>query len=477
MAHQPPSDVWRAVLGELQLVITRPNFNTWLKDTEGVALTGESFVVGVPSPFVAEWLEKRMSQLIQHTLSRVLQRSVAVHFQVLATRAPQRPAELSSAHASPADSVRVSSAPAASLATPTAPRQAADHPGAESGPNPRYRFDTFVVARCNRLAYAAACAVAELSPAGFNPLYIYSVSGLGKTHLLQAIAHQAKERGKQVLYVTAERFTNDFVTSLRQGALPDFQERYRSCDLLLMDDVQFLAGKEQTQEQFLHIFNELHDANRQIAMTADRPPRAIGFTVSADRLISRLQGGLIADIQAPDEEARVALLERRARQFDLPVPRDVIEALAKRVTTNFRELEGALQRVAAYARLTTVPVTAELAAGVLSDWVSPLRPAIDPQAVISAVAAYFSLPTQALLGESRAKQVVHARQIAMYLLRQHVNASLAQIGLWAGGRNANTVFHACQKIGRLRASSPETQHHLTVLSQSLSTQGPAARLA
>ncbi|MFE6867442.1 chromosomal replication initiator protein DnaA [Kitasatospora sp. NPDC057692] len=333
--------------------------------------------------------------------------------------------------------------------------------------NPRYLFDTFVIGASNRFAHAAAVAVAEAPAKAYNPLFIYGESGLGKTHLLHAIGHYSRSLfpGTRVRYVSSEEFTNEFINSIRDGKADTFRKRYRDMDILLVDDVQFLASKESTQEEFFHTFNTLHNANKQIVLSSDRPPRLL--TTLEDRLRNRFEWGLITDVTPPELETRIAILRKKAIQEQLNAPADVLEFIASRITRNIRELEGALIRVTAFANLNRAPVDLELAGIVLKDLIpggdEDAGPEITAQVIMQQTAAYFGLGVDDLCGSSRSRVLVTARQIAMYLCRELTDLSLPKIGAQFGGRDHTTVMHADRKIRSLMAERRSIYNQVTEL--------------
>jgi chromosomal replication initiator protein len=312
--------------------------------------------------------------------------------------------------------------------------------------NPRYTFENFVVGASNRLAHAACMAVAENPARAYNPLFLYGGVGLGKTHLLHAIGNTAIQRNLQVLYVSSEEFTNDLINAIRTHNTPAFRERYRRIDVLLIDDIQFIAGKESTQEEFFHTFNTLHGQDKQIVMSSDRPPKAM--VTLEERLRSRFEWGLTADIQPPDLETRIAILRSKADRAGRQVPVEILETVARLVQSNIRELEGALTRVLAFADLSGQPLSTGLVQTALADLL-PQRGSLEPRQVLQAVAEVFGLHPDELLGRSRSRDVALPRQVAMYLMREEVNASLPQIGEVLGGRDHTTVMYACEKVGDL----------------------------
>ena len=330
--------------------------------------------------------------------------------------------------------------------------------------NPRYIFETFVIGASNRFAHAAAVAVAEAPAKAYNPLFIYGDSGLGKTHLLHAIGAYAKELygNVRVRYVSSEEFTNDFINSIRDDKASAFQRRYRDLDILLVDDIQFLENKERTQEEFFHTFNTLYNANKQIVISSDRPPKQL--TTLEDRLRSRFEWGLITDIQPPELETRIAILRKKAAQDKLNAPDDVLEFIASKISTNIRELEGALIRVTAFASLNRQPVDMGLAEIVLRDLIpSDATPEITAATIMASTASYFSLTLDDLCGTSRSRVLVNARQIAMYLCRELTELSLPKIGQTFGGRDHTTVMHADRKIRQLMAERRSIYNQVTEL--------------
>jgi chromosomal replication initiator protein len=340
--------------------------------------------------------------------------------------------------------------------------------------NPRYIFETFVIGASNRFAHAAAVAVAEAPAKAYNPLFIYGESGLGKTHLLHAIGAYAKElySGLRVRYVSSEEFTNDFINSIRDDKSSVFQRRYRDLDILLVDDIQFLENKERTQEEFFHTFNTLYNANKQIVISSDRPPKQL--TTLEDRLRSRFEWGLITDIQPPELETRIAILRKKAVQDKLSAPDDVLEYIASKISTNIRELEGALIRVTAFASLNRQPVDMGLAEIVLKDLIpDESAPEITAPTIMAQTAAYFSLTIDDLCGTSRSRVLVNARQIAMYLCRELTDLSLPKIGQTFGGRDHTTVMHADRKVRQLMAERRSIFNQVTELTNRIKQQSRA----
>jgi len=427
--------VWRAALGELQVSLSPANYETWLRDTHLVDVDDQRFRIAVPNGFAKDWLETRYRSLISQTLARVVGYSVQVEFVVTANGdAKAQAAEVA------AQTVRVE------------PTRVGAPEGAAAGVtnlNARYTFSNFIVGSANRLAHAASLSVAERPGHAYNPLFLYGGVGLGKTHLMHAIGNAvvSKFPRKRVVYATSEKFTNEFITSIQQGKIDEFRARYRRIDLLLIDDIQFIADKERTQEEFFHTFNAIHEDGKQIVLSSDRPPKAI-LTLE-ERLRSRFEWGLIADLTAPDLETRIAILRAKAEEQGTPITSDVIEFIARKVVSNIRELEGALNRIVAYASMGAMPISIELAQAVLSNVLyNPKKRQVTPERIAKAVSDYYGVGMEALRGQKREKSIVVPRQIAMFLMREETDVSLLRIGAELGGRDHSTVLHACDKINR-----------------------------
>jgi chromosomal replication initiator protein len=451
--------IWQATLADLEAQISRGSFETWIRHVSAVSFNRGVFVVAAPSSYARDWIETRMLGDIRQSLTRVVGRPVQVEVTVRQTDAEQPEQPLADQVAEPIAKPARERAPrpasrravtrtAEDEPTPaTAEGAATSAPLADGSwrPSPRYTFDTFVVGPSNQLPCAAAQAVAARPGEAYNPLFIYGGVGLGKTHLMHAIAHEAIRQGLTVTYVSSETFTNELIAGIRDRRTDEFRGRYRGTDVLLIDDVQFIAGKEATQEEFFHTFNALHTSGKQVVLSSDRPPRAI--PTLEDRLRSRFEWGLIADVQPPDLETRTAILQRRVREQGAIVPPEVLTYVAQRIQSNIRELEGSLTRVIAYAQLTKRPQNKESAAAALSDVVAnPVRRYIGSEHVIDAVCRYYQADGRALRGKGRSREIVLPRQVAMYLLREETGASTLEIGRELGGRDHSTVLHGSNKI-------------------------------
>jgi chromosomal replication initiator protein len=432
------AQVWQAALGELQLQMTRPTFDTWVKPSRVLAFEDGEFIVAVPSAFSKDWLERKLLSSIKRSLAGILGRSVGVSFVVLADAEHAEPQALLN-DLEPGD--------ARAPQTPNGNGHAdADGKTVAAGNlNPRYVFDAFVVGPSNRLAHAACLAVAEKPASTYNPLFLYGGVGLGKTHLLHAIGHRCRAARLEVLIVSSEQFTNDLINAIRSQDTEGFRDKYRTIDVLLIDDIQFIAGKESTQEEFFHTFNALHGNGKQIVMSSDRPPKSM-ITLE-ERLRSRFEWGLIADIQLPDIETRTAILRAKAEGQAVAVPSEVLDFIARQVQSNIRELEGALNRVLAYVRLTGNLFSVESASAALADLVA--RPStLTLNEIVSAVASFYNVPMDDLVGRGRNKELVKPRQVAMYLAREEIQTTLPQIGEALGGRDHTTVMYGVEKIIR-----------------------------
>lgn len=447
-------ELWRAALGELELLISKANFTTWFKNTFIVELDGRRVIVGVPNGFTKAWLETKYHEFISQALKNASANSVdAIEYRV-ETKVPVG---------------RTMAAVAPAAVAVAAPRSAAPvKNGAAPGLDPKYRFETFVVGRGSELACAAAKAVVGRPGQVYNPLFIYGGVGLGKTHLMQAIGNQilAQDPGRRVLYVSSEQFTNDFVHAVSHGSAGKFKNHYRGVDVLLIDDIQFLSGKEGTQEEFFHTFNALHQAEKQIVLTSDRPPKSIPSLEM--RLISRFEGGMIVDIAQPDLETRTAILESKCREKGYHLAPEIIRYIASVVQSNIRELEGALNRLMASHELNRTEPTIDSAKILLGSLAqAPRRGGITPKQLIQTVAEYFDLRVEDLSGVSRKKELVEPRQIAMYLLREELRSSFPAIGHELGGRDHTTAMHACTKITGQLERDEKVKQDVSLIKQRL----------
>ena len=461
--------LWSACTDTLRRSVPEAAWVSCFQPTTAVGLEDTHLVVAVPSSVVRERIESRWADEVHAALADAGRPDLELVLDI-------RPGSAGTLF----DPGEVGTEDAATARVPTAPANAVPEEhrslglnGSRSGAiNPRYTFEAFVTGASNRFAHAAALAVAERPARSYNPLFIYGVAGLGKTHLLHAIAHYVQQNypAYPVRYVSCEAFMNDFVDAIRTNATMAFKRRYRENDVLLVDDIQFLEGKEGFQEEFFHTFNELHGANRQIVLSSDRPPRAIATL--EDRLRGRFEWGLITDIQPPDLETRLAILRKKAEREPIATPDEVLEFIATHITNNIRELEGALIRVSAYASLNRAPLTAELAAEVLRDVLTDAQPkAITAELILEASSKQFAFPVDELTGHSRRRPLVTARQIGMYVCRELTDLSYPAIARVYGGRDHTTVIHAVDKIGSLMKEKREIYDRVTDLMQTIRSGG------
>jgi chromosomal replication initiator protein len=435
-----PEAAWQATLGELELQMTRATFNTWLKDARMLACDDHEYVIGVRNDYAKDWLENRLHDTIIRTLAAITGHESSIRFVVWSDELIAPPPQTFEKEQSPEENRRL---------MPTN--------GANGSLNQKFTFANFVVGSSNRLAHAAALSVAENPGQTYNPLFIYGGVGLGKTHLLHAIGHRCNLDGRIVRYISSETFTNDLVQSIRNKQMSEFRERYRTPDVLMIDDIQFIAGKESTQEELFHTFNELHSQGKQVVISSDRPPKAM--VTLEERLQSRFEWGLMADIQLPDEETRKAILQDKAETMNVYVPDYAIDLIAHHVHQNIRELEGALNKIMAYAQLWGSVIDEKLINMALADLVRrPQKLTIDQ--VINAVCHHYNITGDALAGSSRARVVAFPRQVAMYLARTETDASLPQIGTKLGNRDHTTIMYGHDKISTLVEKDPAARREM-----------------
>lgn len=430
-------ELWSSVLAQVETKISKPSFETWLKSTKLLSYQNETVTISAPNSFARDWLENHYVHLITGILSDLTGDDLLIKFVV------------------PKDQDMDDFQLPAPRVKPGQNEHQEFLPGML---NPKYTFDTFVIGSGNRFAHAASLAVAEAPAKAYNPLFIYGGVGLGKTHLMHAIGHYVLEHNPdaKVVYLSSEKFTNEFINSIRDNQTVDFRNKYRSVDILLIDDIQFLAGKEQTQEEFFHTFNTLHEESKQIIISSDRPPKEI--PTLEDRLRSRFEWGLITDITPPDLETRIAILRKKAKADGLDIPNDVMTYIANSIDSNIRELEGALIRVVAYSSLINRDMSAELAAEALKDIMPNSKPkVITILDIQNAVGSQFNVKLEDFKTKRRTKDIAYPRQVAMYLSREMTDFSLPKIGEEFGGRDHTTVIHAHEKISKMLKDNQQLQ--------------------
>jgi len=454
--------LWQATLGELELAISKANFTTWFKNTFINSCQDGKVVISVPNAFTKLYIEKKYHLAIIKTLQNLLN----THIKEVIYKVEGGKQDGQSSNTAISDQSLNQGAVLNEDKTRAEPlaREGID----EFGLRRSYTFENFIVGKGNELAHAAAQAVAEHPGVKYNPFFIYGGVGLGKTHLLQAIGHRILEKNPQtrILYAACEQFINEYINAVRGGHAKEFKDRYRTVDLLLIDDIQFITGKEGTQEEFFHTFNTLHQANKQVVLTSDRPPKAIGTL--EERLRSRLEWGMIADISSPDLETRIAILTAKCQERHAELSQDILATIADAIQTNVRELEGALNKVLAHYELKNIKPTIESVKEILKEYSQKqAKKCVSSKEVIQTVATYFDIRLEDLLGKSREKKLAFPRQIAMFLLRSELRSSFPTIGEELGGRDHTTAMHACGKIKKTLLNDNKLRTDLEALKEHL----------
>ncbi len=442
--------LWQTVLGELELTLSKANFTTWFKNTNIVSQNQGNIVISVPNVFTKEWLENKYNQQIKETIERVSGPVSKIEYKVGNPEVVKK------------DIIK-NEITKEDLYYDDLPAEE------DTGTlNPKYTFETFVVGESNKLAFAACQSVSKKPGTLYNPVFIYGGVGLGKTHLMQGIGNEIRKRSpkKKIEYITSEKFTSEFIKSLSEKKASSFKDKYRKIDVLMVDDMQFLAGKEQTQEEFFHTFNALHQSNKQIIIASDRPPKAI--PTLEERLISRFEWGLIVDIQPPDIETRIAILQKKAMQKGLEIPLEIHDYIARNIQHNIRELEGALNRIIAYCELNNIEPNMNVANAVLgSILTNPKRKALTGRKILEKVGDFFDIPLSDLTGKKRDKEIVLPRQIAMYLMREELSLSYPKISQEVGKKDHTTAMHACSKIEKEMDHDEPLRHNISLIKERL----------
>lgn len=444
--------LWQAVLGNLEVSISKGNFITWFKNTSIIERGEDYIIIGVPSNFIKDWISGKFHQSLLKVLKTIAPEIKDIRYHV--------------GHYKPEETTQTP------LIAPS-PKQAVTYreptPTYTNGLNPGYTFETFIIGQNNELAHAASTAVAKNPGSQYNPLFIYGGVGLGKTHLMHAVGHKllADNPRLKILYVTSEKFTNDYVTALGQKRMEDFKKQYRNVDMLLVDDVQFIAGKEQTQEEFFHTFNELRDKGKQIILTADRLPKDIPSI--EQRLVSRFEWGMVADIQPPALETRIAILQTKMAKKGVVLSEEILNFIAENVVSNIRELEGALNRLLVYQQMENKNLSLDQAQQILASMVTAKKKAVTLKKIAESVATFYSITMDDLLKQSRRKEFVKPRQTAMYLARKELGSSFPAIGEFFGGRDHTTVMHGVEKVEKAVTADDAIKQEVDLILEKLYT--------
>ena len=447
-------ELWESALGEIKLNISKANYLTWLKDAFIMDLKGDTVFLGIPSSFTKEWLENKYHKQILSALYNLNPEIKKIEYIVTTDKNSLKKINITKAKQS-----------SRSQKSSILDEQLEFNIDSETNLNPKYTFENFIIGTNNELANAAALAITENLGSKYNPLFIYGGVGLGKTHLLQAIGNRLKNKNKKIKikYASSEKFTDELINAIRNQKMTEFKKSFRNLDLLLIDDIQFIAGKDKTQEELFHTFNNLHGKNKQIVFTSDRPPKSIPSI--EERLRSRFEGGMIADIGYPDFETRFAILEEKSQEVRHLISGDVLRYIAETVSRNIRELEGALNRIIVHARLKNGAITLEEAKKILSSILNRSSQYIPPKEVIKKIISFYDLNESEILGHSRKKELVKPRQIVMYLLRNELKYSYTNIAEKMGNRDHTTVIHACKKITKEIEDNPVFAQEITILKE------------
>jgi len=435
---------WKTALGELEVVLSKANFTTWFKDTFISSYKDKNITIGVPNAFTHEWLRNKYHREIFAALKKIVPDLSEIEYKVISKAAASQPGIAFQKEA---------------------PIRKAQERKNDFGLRPEYVFENFIVGNSNKLAHAAAMAVAKKPGKKYNPLFIYGGVGLGKTHLMQAIGHELILKKKRVIYASCEKFTNEFINAIRNNRPEQFKHKYRNIDALLIDDIQFLTGKEGTKEEFFHTFNALYEKHKQIVISSDRPPKAI--PALEDRLKSRFEWGMIVDIGQPDFEMRKAILQAKAAEKNYKFPDEIINYIAEKIQQNVRELEGALNRLAAFIELNNEEPTIEIASQVLGKIISPKPSSISYEKILDSVSKHYNISIDDLMSSKRVKEIVAPRQVAMYLLRNELNFSYPQIAARIGKKDHTTIMYACEKIEKNLRSDEILQKDLNAIKEKL----------
>ncbi|MCK5413656.1 MAG: chromosomal replication initiator protein DnaA [Candidatus Pacebacteria bacterium] len=451
--------LWKAVLGEIELSTSKANFTTWFKNTEISSKNEEEITISVPNGFTKEWLENKYHKFILKALQANCPKIKKVLYKV--GKSPEEKKQVLEENNISSDKI---------ITENSAPEKTKIYNNENLSLNSQYTFDNFIVGSNNELAYAACSAVSKNPGSIYNPLFIYGGVGLGKTHMLQSIGNHIlkQDPSKKVKYASSEKFTNELISAISGKNTKSFKEIYRKIDILIIDDIQFLAGKEKTQEEFFHTFNTLYENNKQIVLSSDRPPKAI--PALEDRLRSRFEGGMIADVGSPDYETRLAILQAKAEERNFEIPEESLNYIALHIQKNIRELQGALTRVMAVCDLNNSYPDIKTTTNILASTISqPIKKAITPKDILKIVAEFYDVTNSELIMKNRKKEIVKPRQIAMYLMRSEIKSSFPSIGTWLGGRDHTTAMHAFEKISKEMEVDKTIEQEINLLIEKLYT--------
>lgn len=443
--------IWQTALGELEVVLSKANFTTWFKETFILTVEEGVVTIAVPNSFTEGWLRNKYHKQIQETLSKLIPDLKKIQYKITTREAPEIKKIITKELPSREELLQEETLKEGSL-------------------KKNYVFETFIVGNSNRLAYATSKAVASEPGSKHNPLFIYGGVGLGKTHLIQAIGNtiNRNQARKKVIYASCEKFASEFINAIQNKKLDIFKRRYRDADVLLIDDIQFLGGKESTQEEFFHTYNTLHQTNRQIILTSDKPPKALSNV--ANRLISRFSGGMVADIKPPDLEMREAILKAKCQEKNFPLDDKIIRYIAENIQSNIRELEGALNKIATHCELCNLSPSQDNVTKILEEMISSSNiQCLTPEKILKQVCEFFSLKKEDILGKRRQRELVHPRQISMYLIKHEMNYSFPLIGRTLGGKDHTTIMHGVKKIEKELTKNPQTQREVSLIKEQLYT--------
>ncbi len=457
-----PQQLWQATLGELELLISKANFTTWFKNTSISSYEGEKIIISVPNAFTKEWLEKKYHQTIVKALRSVTENNVKeVVYKIEAI-------SINKTNENELPAINIESTVVNSINIPSPSTSSVNIGGEKTNLNPKYTFATFIVGKNNELAHAASLAVSKNIGCAYNPLFIYGGVGLGKTHLMQAIGHKILLENPQakILYVSCEKFTNDYISAIQNNRASDFESKYRMVDLLLIDDIQFISGKERTQEAFFHTFNELHQNNKQVVISSDRPPKSI--PAIEHRLVSRFEWGMTADISSPDLETKMAIIESKIKEKSFTLDTEIVRYLASVIHNNIRELEGTINKIMALSQLQNRSLGEDEIKNIVSSVVTNAqKKSLTPKSILNIVAEYYDIRIEDIISPCRKKSLTEPRQIIMYLMREELKFSFPNIGQEIGGRDHTTVMHACDKINRIMKDDDKIRQDLDILKQKI----------